>query len=94
MVVVAQEDRVNHGWTTSRNEQASHCCRCCVSQTTEVDGQPLQRRRLWETERCLGVTGVSLLVRYTQSIGTYNGRARRPGCVWMNDLGPVFSAQS
>ena len=37
MVVVAEEDRVNHGGTTSRNGQASHCHRCCVSQTIEVE---------------------------------------------------------
>ena len=45
LVVVAEEDRVNHG-KTLRNEQASHCRCCCASQTTDRDGLPLQRRRL------------------------------------------------
>ena len=27
MLVVAEEDRVNHGWTTSGNGHASHCHR-------------------------------------------------------------------
>ena len=41
MVVVTEEDHLNHGGTTTRNGQASHCCRCGASQTIEVDGQPL-----------------------------------------------------
>ena len=40
-VVVAEEDRLNHGGTTSRNGQASHSRRCFPSQTTEVDERPL-----------------------------------------------------
>ena len=31
-----RERRRNHGMTTSSNGQASHCRRCCVSQTTGV----------------------------------------------------------
>ena len=34
VVVVAEEDRLNHGRTTSGNGHASHCRRFCVSQTT------------------------------------------------------------
>ena len=34
MVVVAEEDCVTHGGTTSRNGQASHCRRCCAAQMT------------------------------------------------------------
>ena len=45
-VVVAEESRVNRGGATSRNGPASHCRRCCASRATEVDGRPLQRRRL------------------------------------------------
>ena len=30
----------------SRNVHASHCCRCCASQTTEHDGQPSEQRHL------------------------------------------------
>ena len=58
-IVVAEEDRVNHGGTTSRNGQASHCRRCCASQITEVDGRSLQRRCLSSTERGFAITGVS-----------------------------------
>ena len=36
----------NHGGTRSRNGQASHCRRCCASQTTEVNGQSSQQRGL------------------------------------------------
>ena len=32
--------------TASRNGCASHCHRCCASQTTEFSGRPLHRRRL------------------------------------------------
>ena len=48
MVIVAEEDLVNHGGTTSRNGQASHCRHCCASQTTEAYGRQLQQRRLSE----------------------------------------------
>ena len=60
MTVVAEEDRVNHGRTASSNEQASHCRRCCASQTTEIDGRPSQRRRLLSTQRRLGVMVLEL----------------------------------
>ena len=63
MVVVAEEDRANHVGTTSRNRQASHCRHCCASQTIEVDGQPVQRRRLSEyPQRRLGITGFSHII--------------------------------
>ena len=42
MVVITEEDHVNHWGTTSRNGQASHCHRCCASQTTQVNERPLQ----------------------------------------------------
>ena len=64
MVVVAEEDRVNHGDTTSMNGQASHCRRrhCCASQTTEF-GRPSQLMRLLEfPQRRFAVTGISQLV--------------------------------
>ena len=50
MVVVTEEDRVNHWRTTSRNGQASVslCRHCWVSQMTEVGGQPAQRKHLSE----------------------------------------------
>ena len=35
MVVVTEEDRVNHGGT-KRNGQASHCRRCCATIAVEV----------------------------------------------------------
>ena len=38
MVIVADEDRVNHGVTT-KNGQASHFCHHRASQTTEVEGR-------------------------------------------------------
>ena len=58
----SDEDRANHEETTSSNGQATRCRRCCVSQTTEVDGQPSQRRRLSVyPQGRLGVTGVSSL---------------------------------
>ena len=44
-VVFTEEDRVNHGGTTSRNEQTSHSRRSCA---TEVDEQPPQQRLLSE----------------------------------------------
>ena len=48
MVIVAEEDRPNHREKTSRTGHASYCRRCCASQTTIVDGRPLQRKRLLE----------------------------------------------
>ena len=45
-LVIAEEDLVNHGRTTSRNGQASICHHCCASRITEVDGQSWQRMRL------------------------------------------------
>ena len=39
MVVVAEEVLVNHGRTTSRTGQASHCRHYCTSRMSEVDGQ-------------------------------------------------------
>ena len=38
MVVVAEEDLVSHGRTTSRKGQASQCRNCCASRMTYVDG--------------------------------------------------------
>ena len=38
MVVVEEEDRVNHGRTALRNGQASWCRHCCASGMTEVMG--------------------------------------------------------
>ena len=62
MVVVAEEGRVNHRGTTSRNGRTSHCRRCRASQTTEVDVWLLQRRHLSQyRQRRLGVTGGSKL---------------------------------
>ena len=43
-----EEDRVNHGTTTSRNGKASHYRRCCASRTTDVcvqGRQPSQQQR-------------------------------------------------
>ena len=48
MLVVAEEDRVIHGETTSRNGQAGHCRRWRASQTAEVVGRPMHQRRLLE----------------------------------------------
>ena len=42
MVVVAEEDRVNHEVATVRNGQASRYRGCCASQTTKVNEQPSQ----------------------------------------------------
>ena len=47
--VVAEEDRVNHGGTTSMNGQASHHRRCCLSKTTAVDGPPVQPVKFCDT---------------------------------------------
>ena len=57
--VVAEEDLVNHGGTTSRNVQASRCWHCCTSQMIEVDGQSSQRMYPWAS-----LTGISQLVNY------------------------------
>ena len=46
IVVVAEEDRANHGRTTLRNGWASRCRDCCAQQTIEVDEQPLHGRHL------------------------------------------------
>ena len=65
MVVVAEEDRVNHGRTTSTNGEAGHYRRCCTLQTTEFDGQSLQQWRLLEyRQRRLDVMGTSRLVSH------------------------------
>ena len=48
MVVVAEEDLVNHVRTTPRNEQASRCRHCCASRMLVVDGQSSQRMHLSE----------------------------------------------
>ena len=41
MIVIAENDCVNHGGTTSSNGEASHCRHCCASQLTKVNGRPL-----------------------------------------------------
>ena len=41
MVVVTEEDRVNHQRTTLRNGQASRCRHCCTLRTTKFDEEPL-----------------------------------------------------
>ena len=46
MVVIAQEDLINHRSTTSRNGQASRCRHCCASRMTEVNGQSSQQMHL------------------------------------------------
>ena len=46
MVVVAEEDHVNHGRTTSVNGQASYCRRYCALHMTEVGVSPSERRHL------------------------------------------------
>ena len=46
MVVVAEEDLVNHGMTTTKNGHASRCRHCCASQMTEVDEQSSQQVHL------------------------------------------------
>ena len=57
MAVVTEEGQVNQEGTLSRNGQASHCRRCCASQTTGVD--PTQRRRLSDySQRRPSVTAV------------------------------------
>ena len=59
-VVIAEEDLVNRGRTTSMNGQASRCRHCCLSRMTEVDGLLSQRIHLSEyPQRHLGVTDVS-----------------------------------
>ena len=63
MVVVADEYHVIHGRTTSRNGQATYCRRCCASQTTKVDGRPLQRR--WVSEYPNDAWASRVLVSYT-----------------------------
>ena len=46
MVGVVEEDRINHGTTTSMNGQASRSHHCCASWMTEVNGQSSQWRHL------------------------------------------------
>ena len=54
------EDCIYHGGTTPSNGQASHCHRCCASQTIKVGGWPSQRRRLLRyPQRRLCAMGVS-----------------------------------
>ena len=48
MVVVAEEDRVNHEKTSSMNGEASHCRRFCPSKTTKVDGKHEQQKHMLE----------------------------------------------
>ena len=49
MVVVAEDDLVNHARTTPRNGQASRCRHCCASRMmTEVDEQSSQQMHLSE----------------------------------------------
>ena len=38
IIVIAEEDRVNHGWTTLRHGQACRCHHWYASWATEVDG--------------------------------------------------------
>ena len=54
---------MNQGGTTSRDGQASHCRRCYASQTIEVDGRPLQWRRLSEypNDACVSRALISLV---------------------------------
>ena len=69
MVVVAGEDLVNHGRTTSSNEQASWCHPCCASQMTELDRHSFQHMHLSEypndarASRVLVITLMSLSPR-------------------------------
>ena len=48
MVVIIEEDLVNHGRASSRNRQASRCRHCCASRMTQVTGQSLQWMHLSE----------------------------------------------
>ena len=48
MVVITEEDHVNHGRTPLRNGQASWCHHCCTSWMTEFDGQSSQQTLLSE----------------------------------------------
>ena len=58
MVVVAEEDLVNHG--IHRNKQVSRYRHCCALQLTEVDGQSSQLMHLSAyPQRRLGITGIS-----------------------------------
>ena len=59
MIVIAEEDLVNHGRTTSGNRQASHCRSCCISQTIEVYRRPRSRDDCWSTLTHWGIAGVS-----------------------------------
>ena len=73
-VVAAEEDRVSHGGTTTRNGQAGDCRSCCALQIIQVNGQPSQRRHLSECpQKRLGMTGVSQLHNYFSQ----EGRTRR-----------------
>ena len=69
MVVVAEEDHVDYGRTTSRNGQASRRRHCRASQTTEVDGQVSQQMQLSEYLR---VRGISWSVSRTSAIFDLN----------------------
>ena len=48
MLVVAEEDLVNHEKSTSRNGQASRCRHCCTSPMTEADRQSSQQMHMSE----------------------------------------------
>ena len=55
MVVVAEEDLVNHERTTSSNGQASRCRDCCASRMTEIDGNRKGMHLSKYPQRRLGV---------------------------------------
>ena len=48
VIVVIEEDQVNHERTTPRIGQASRCRHCCSSRITEVDGRSSQQMHLSE----------------------------------------------
>ena len=61
MVVVAEEDLVNHGRTTSRNGQANRCRNCCASRMTKSMSSHRSRTdaSVGVPQRRLGVTGIN-----------------------------------
>ena len=57
-MVVAEEDRANHGGTTSMNGHASHC-HCCASQTTSQWATIAAEASVRVPQQHWGITGVN-----------------------------------
>ena len=67
----SQRKTVHYGGTTTRNGQASHSRRCCASQTTEVDGRPLQWRHPLEYPNDASASRMLDSYNYPSSLCTY-----------------------